>query len=156
MAIKNKQSILGSTSKALPKALRTQPLPAFTRSRIRTIMQPLLKPHNHFISNHFWGYFSLLPAACFKHKEKRPKKKFWFPKCSWLTMSYMALWDTEQNGGWVGDWMLQLHSCYDYYSGAKIGFQHFSSLPNYFQWRRTFFYSSGCANCKGWQMIQYK
>ena len=70
-------------------------------------------------------------------------------KCSWLTMSYMALWASEQNGGWVGDWMLQLHSCYDYYPDAKIGFKHFSSLPNYFQWRRTFFYSSGCSNCKG-------
>ena len=52
--------------------------------------------------------------------------------------------------GWrVGDWILQLHSCYDYYPDAKIGFKHFSSLPNYFQWRRTFFYSSGCANCEG-------
>ena len=51
-----------------------------------------------------------------------------------------------------GEWVTGCCSCIAAMTTTRVlrlDLNIFSSLPNYFQWRRTFFYSSGCSNCKG-------
>ena len=51
-----------------------------------------------------------------------------------------------------GEWVTGCCSCVAAMTTTRmlrLDLNIFSSLPNYFQWRRTFFYSSGCSNCKG-------